>query len=418
MNSFKQSRKLAPRAKAAPWLAPVALLVAALLAGAPVYSETSTPVKAQVKVPTVTVAPVKMAEIIGQVFVSGTLVARDEILVYPQVSGFTIDSLTKRIGETVAAGDVLATLATRNLTVQVTQAQAEVTRVEASIRQAQSQINTAQAGLTQAEAQLARNAQLKNRGVGTQANLDDATAAAATARAAFSSATDGLALAQAQRDQVQAQLDLAMLNLDHAQITAPAAGIVSARNGQLGEIASSGGEPIYRIIADGAVDVELEIIESALGAVSVGDPVTLDIASVGTVTGSVLRISPTVDRVNRLAIVTVEVSSENQLRPGLFANGTIETARRTSLTVPTEAILNDSGDTYVLRVKEGVIERSPVIAGLIWEDYREIIDGLVENDMVIARAGAFFIDGDTVNTITEDQKTSSPAVTAGKDAGQ
>ena len=141
--------------------------------------------------PTVTVSPVKMAEIIGQVFVSGTLVARDEILVYPQVSGFTIDSLTKRVGETVDAGDVLATLATRNLTVQVTQAQAEVTRVEATIRQAQSQINTAQAGLTQAEAQLARNAQLKKRGVGTQANLDDATAGAVTARAEFSSATDG-----------------------------------------------------------------------------------------------------------------------------------------------------------------------------------------------------------------------------------
>ena len=418
MNRSKQSRKNTPRLKTDPWYAPVTLVVVAMLAGAPVYSETSTAVKAQVKVPTVTVSPVKMAEIIGQVFVSGTLVARDEILVYPQVSGFTIDSLTKRVGETVDAGDVLATLATRNLTVQVTQAQAEVTRVEATIRQAQSQINTAQAGLTQAEAQLARNAQLKKRGVGTQANLDDATAGAVTARAAFSSATDGLALARALREQAQAQLDLALLNLDHAQVTAPAGGIVSARNGQIGEIASSAGEPIYRIIADGAVDVELEIIESALGAVSVDDPVTLDIASVGTVTGNVLRISPTVDKVNRLAIVTVEVRTDSPLRPGLFANGSIETARRVSLTVPTEAILNDSGDTYVLRVKDGVVERSPVTAGLIWEDYREIIVGLAENDMVIARAGAFFTDGDRVNTITDDQKAQSSKAIVEKDTGQ
>ncbi|MDN5568397.1 MAG: efflux RND transporter periplasmic adaptor subunit [Paracoccus sp. (in: a-proteobacteria)] len=380
-------------------------VMVALGTGAAQAQMAAADVATEVRVPTVTVAPVTRAEMVGQVSVSGTLVARDEVLIYPQVTGFTIDSLSAQVGDKVKAGDVLATLATRNLTVQVTQAQAEVTRVEAAIRQAQSQINTAQASLTQAEAQLARNQQLKDRGVGTQATLDDAIAAAATARAAFASATDGLAVAQAQRDQAQAQLDLAQLNLDHARITTPVGGLVSARNGQIGAIAASGGEPIFRIIAEGAIDIELEIIESALGAVAIGDPVTLDIASVGTVTGTVSRIAPTVDRINRLAIVTVEVPADPALRPGLFASGTIETARRDSLTVPTTAILDDAGETYVLRVTDGVIDRQVVVAGLIWKKDREVLEGLSEGDQVIARAGAFFADGDVVNTITAKAQT-------------
>lgn len=109
--------------------------------------------------------------------------------------------------------------------------------------------------------------------------LDDTIAAAIKARAAFASATDGLVVAQAQRDQAQAQLDPAELSLGHAKITTPVGGVVSERNGQIGAIAASGGEPIYRIIADRAVDIDVEIIESALGAVSVGAPVMLDIAS-------------------------------------------------------------------------------------------------------------------------------------------
>ena len=383
--------------------APIAFVVVISLWANPALTQTAeAQVATEVKVPTVTVATVAVAEVVGQVAVSGTLVARDEILIFPQVNGFTIESLTARVGDRVSAGDVMATLATRNLSVQVQQAQAEVSRAEAGVRQAGSQINTAKATLTQGTAQLTRAQELVDRGVGTQASLDDATAVAGTARAAAASATDGLAVAQAQLEQAQAQLDLANLDLDHARITAPLGGVVSARNGQIGAIAASGGEPIFRIIAGGAVDAELEVIESALGAIAIGNPVILDIASVGAVLGEVSRISPTVDPVNRLATVTVEVSGNAALRPGLFANGTIETVRRDSLSTPTTAILDDSNGSFALRVEDGEVERRPVIAGLIWKGRREVLGGLEEGDTVIARAGAFFTDGDIVNTVTTE----------------
>jgi HlyD family secretion protein len=353
------------------------------------------------KIPTVTVAPATTAEVVAQVYVTGSLVARDEVLIFPQVSGFSIESLTVQVGDQVQAGDVLATLATGNLVVQQTTAKAELNRTVSAISQAQSQIATAQAGLTQAEAQLARVQALKDRGAATQADLDSVVAAAEQARAALASAKDGLAVAQAQRDQAQAQLDLADLNLEHARITAPVAGIISARNGQIGAIAASGGEPIYRLIAGGAVDVEGEVIETALAGLAIGNPVALDIASIGPVTGTVTRIAPTVDAANRMAKVTIEVPPQAGLRPGLFARGTIETLRHQALTIPAAAIQTDSAGTYVLRVTDGVVSHVPVTAGLLWQDAREVLSGLAEGDLVIARAGAFFSQGDAVNTITE-----------------
>lgn len=387
------------------------------LAVAPLHAQAAkADIATDVKVPTVTVAGASMAEVVGQVSVSGSLVARNEVLIYPQVSGFSIETLAAQVGDRVEVGDVLATLATRNLSVQVAQARAELARAEAAVRQAQSQIETAQAGLTQAEAQLSRNRQLTDRGVGTQTALDAAVADAATARAAFASATDGLAVAQAQRDQAQAQLDLAQLNLDHTRIASPVSGIVSARNGKIGAIAASAGDPIYRVIAEGAIDVELQIIESSLGDVSVGNPVSLDIASVGRVSGSVERIAPTVDPVNRLTTVTVRIEPDPALRPGLYASGTIEVARRQSLTVPTTAVLSDSTGTYVLKVENGIIRRQPVVAGLIWRDSREVIEGLTEADRVVARAGAFFADGDRVNTIDAGQDGASVPDPAGETA--
>ncbi len=398
------------RTRSCPWASCLAMVLALGLGGQQAQGQTEAPTETQTetrdemtsRVPTVTVVTPERAEVVGQVPVSGTLVAQEEVLVYPQVNGFTIERLLAQVGDSVAAGQLLATLNTRTLVVQVAQAEAEMARIDAAIRQSESQIATAQAALTQAEAQLARTQSLRETGTATQATLDDATAAALTARAGLASANDGLAVTRAQRTQSQAQLDLAALNLDHAQITAPAAGIVSARNGQIGAIAASGGEPIFRIIAGGVVDVELQVIESALGEIGIGDPATLSIASVGTVGGTVSRIAPTVDRANRLAIVTVELDTEVTLRPGLFATGTIETARREALTVPTTAVLTEGGSTYVLTVVDGLIVRVDVTAGLIWEARREIVDGLDDDAVVVARAGAFFIDGDAVQTMRAD----------------
>ena len=350
----------------------------------------------------VTVTPVVQSEMIGRVAVSGTLVPRQEVLIYPQVNGSTIDSLEVDIGDIVNAGDILATLNASTLTAELAQAEAELARADASVSQAQSQITSATASATRTTAALDRAQRLRDAGTTAQATLDQALADSQTADAAVASARDGLAVARAQRQQSQAQLDIAKLNLDRTTLRAPVAGLISARNGQIGAIAASGGEPIFRIIKDGVVEAEAEVIETALGQITAGDKADLSIAGLGEVSGTVRRISPTVDPVNRLGTIRVEMSDQSGLRSGVFASGWIITEERDSPAVPTSAVLTDSSGTFVFVVNDGTLEKRPVIAGLIWNDLREIVTGLSVGETVLRKAGAFFGDGDRVNPIFPD----------------
>ena len=353
------------------------------------------------RVPSVTVATATQAEVVNRVSISGTLEPYREVLVHPLVTGFPIEALMVDVGAEVAKGDTLAQLNVDTLNAQLSQAKAEFARAEAGVRQAQSQITSAKASAAQARSVLERNQQLDRSGNVTQAALDQAVANSQTADAAVASAEDGLEVARAQVLQAQAQLDIAQLDLDHATIKAPTAGIISARNAQVGAIANNSAEPLFRMIQDGVIEVQADVIETELAQISVGDPAQLEIPGAGTVEGTVRLVAPTVDASNRLGDVRVSLEGSNMLRTGLFAGGWIITDRHEGLTVPTTAILTDAKGDYLLEVQDNTLIRRDVTAGFIWNDIREVISGLDDGAVVVARASAFFSDGDKVNPVPQ-----------------
>ncbi len=353
------------------------------------------------RVPSVTVATATVTEVVNRIPISGTLEPYREVLVYPQVTGYPIEELMVDIGAKVAKGDTLAQLNTDTLKAQLSQANAEFVRAQAGVRQAQSQITSTKASAAQARSVLERTQQLDRSGNVTQAALDQAVANSQTADAAAASAEDGLEVAKAQVLQAQAQLDIAQLNLDHATIKAPTAGIISARNAQVGAIATSGADPLFRMIQDGVIEVKADVVETALAQIGIGDPAQVDIPGAGTVQGTVRLVAPTVDATNRLGDVRVSLEGSNALRTGIFAGGWIITDRHEGLTVPTTAILTDAKGDYLLEVKDNTLIRRDITAGLIWNDVREVISGLDDGAVVVARASAFFSDGDKVNPIPQ-----------------
>lgn len=353
------------------------------------------------RVPSVTVATASITEVVARVPISGTLEPYREVLVYPQVTGFPIEALMVDIGAEVAKGDTLAQLNVDTLNAQLSQANAEYARAQAGVRQAQSQITSTQASAAQARSVLDRNRQLERSGNVTQAALDQAVANSQTADATAASAADGLEVAKAQVLQAQAQLDIARLNLDHATIKAPTSGIISDRNAQMGAIATNGAEPLFRMIENGVIEVKAEVVETALAQISLNDPAEVDIPGVGTVEGTVRLVAPTVDATNRLGVVRVALDGNSKLRTGLFAGGWIVTDRHEGLTVPATAILTDAKGDYLLEVQDNMLVRRDIAAGLIWNNLREVMSGLQEGAVVVAKASAFFSEGDKVNPILQ-----------------
>ncbi|ABL71954.1 efflux RND transporter periplasmic adaptor subunit [Paracoccus denitrificans] len=350
----------------------------------------------QAELPVVTLADAERGWIEARVPVSGSLVARQEVQVHALVSGHEITRLEAEVGDRVEAGAVLARLSEDVLSAQLAQAEAEYQRAEAGISQAESQIASAEASLTQAVATLERTRSLRQSGNASQAVLDQAIAAEASARAAAASASDGLGVARAALAQAAAARRIAQLNLGHASVTAPVDGVVVARTARLGAIPGSGGEPLFTLIAGGEVELEADVIETALSQLKAGDAAEIQVAGLGRVQGKLRLVPAAVDPVTRLGPARIALDPDPRLRPGLFASGWIITDRREAVTVPASAILADASGERVQVVKDGQIETREVRGGLVWQGRREILDGLAPGETVVARAGAFFRSGDQV----------------------
>ena len=378
-------------------------LVAVLLPLTVSADEPATASEAPARVaPSVTVEAAAMAEVQARVPVSGSIVARQLVQVFPQVSGPEITQILAEAGDAVTKGQVLARLSTDTLSAQLEQARAEYLRAEAGVGQAQSAIDSAAATLTQAQTALQRVQRLREGGTAPQSALDDAIAAEASARAQAASAAGGLAVARAALAQAEAARRIAQLNLDRAVITAPVAGVVVTRNAELGALAGGGGDPLFVLLADGAVEMSAEVIETALGRLKVGNPAEITVAGAGTVPGTVRLVPASVDPVTRLGIMRIALDESRGIRTGQFASGWVITDRRQAVTVPASAVLADDTGERVHVVRDGTVESRPVRAGLLWNGRREITEGLALGEQVIIRSGAFFRTGDQVRPVAAE----------------
>lgn len=385
------------------------VLAAALLALAPgLASGAEKEAKARPNsTPAVTVVPAAERELVERVVVTGTLVPRDEILVAPEIEGYRITEVLVEEGGVVAKGQVLARLNRDLLTTQLAQNAASLARAESAIAQAKSQIVQAEAAKVEAAQALERARSLIRGGNTTEAILEQRTSAARAAEGRLAAARDGLAMAQADRAHMQAMRGELEVKLARTEIRAPEAGIVSRRSARVGGAASAVGEPLFRIIARGEIELEGEVTETQMPRLREGAPAALASLDGGPpIAGRVRVLYPEIDRLTRLGKVRIALPKDPSLRIGAFARGTVEAARRTGVAVPLPSVVYGAGGVATVLVAAGNrVEARPVRTGLSSEGFVEVLDKLKPGELVVARAGSFLRDGDVVRPVLAGSQT-------------
>src|SRR5262245_5891781 len=357
----------------------------------------------------VTVARVAPAEFNETVLATGSLVAREEILVGPEVEGLRITEVLVDEGARVKKGDVLARLVADTLDAQLAQNDAALARTTAAIAQARASIAQAEARLVEARNALERAKPLRQAGHLTEAVFDQREQAANTAQAQLAAALDGLKVAEAEKAQVEAQRRELNWRRGRVEVTAPADGIVSRRMARVGGYAAGGAEPKFRIVAGGEVELDAEVTETRLAAVKPGQSARVDVAGVGEVGGSVRLVAAEVDKATRLGRVRIFLGDNAGLRVGAFARATIETAGSRGLAVPASAILYAADGASVQVVSANRVATRKVKIGLASGALVEVREGLSEGEMVVARSGTFLRDGDAVRPVAGDRSKLSDA---------
>ena len=204
-------------------------------------------------------------------------------------------------------------------------------------------------------------------------------------------------------DTVTAGQTLARLTLPEGGlqvVQAPVAGLISQSTAMIGAMAGGKGEPLFTIIARSEFDIVGMVPVKDIGRLQVGQQARVKVSGAGEVDGRVRRVAPTVEPNSQLGQVFVGITPTRRFLVNSAGRALIKTGQSCGISVPLTSILYGTAGTVVQVVRRARIETRRVETGLMVAGQVEIKDGLVEGDIVVARAGALLREGDPVRTVT------------------
>lgn len=179
-------------------------------------------------------------------------------------------------------------------------------------------------------------------------------------------------------------------------VQAPVAGIVLKVDAIIGTTASIRAAPLFQIVVRGEFELLGELPAKLLSRLSIGQAAKINVTGVGEVTGRVRFIGATVNGATQLGQVRIFIGSDPRLRVGSFARAQVAIAQSCGVSIPLSAVLYSQETAVVAVVRNDRVETRQIVVGLMAEGEAEIREGLTEGDLVVARAGAFFREGDRV----------------------
>lgn len=368
--------------------------------------------------PQVTVAAAAVRDITPVIQGVGTVEAKTVVRVSAKITGRLVSVLADQ-GDTVRAGQLLATLDRAEQQAQVAQAEAAVQRArmavitqEVALRKAAASVQAAEAtvGRLTAMEGLARvNAdrwrQLHHEGGVSRVEMDvrvteavvvgqERRSAEAQRRVAQEEVAVGEAALDTLRQEIRvAEAALAATRARQAdtEIRSPLDGVVVLRELEAGATVNPG-SGILKIADPRTAWVTVHVDERDLGNLSVGDRAEISLRSLSgrPVPGRVARIQRESDRVTeQLAVDIAFLERPERLTLGEQAEARIQPpARQGAVGVPLGALIRTSDGPGVWTVTAGRLVFRPVRVGIVDPGgWVEMLEGVREGDEVVVAPG-------------------------------
>lgn len=341
-------------------------------------SKTATPA-APVAVTTVTAAEQPWPAIYEA---AGTVRARTSAVIAAKLMGY-VREVRVQTGDRVREGQLLVTLDARDLDVNSRHAEAALEEVRSSMPEADSAVAGAKANLDLAQTTFNRMQDLFNKKSISNQEFDEASGKLKAAQAAYQMALAKRVQLNAQAARVQQDVRASEVARSYAEITAPFAGVVTAKTVDPGTLAVPG-TPLLTIEREGAYRLEASVEESRMAAIRVGQPVSVTLDGIDrTLDARVSETVPAVDAASRSYIVKIDLPNVASLRSGAFGRTSFSMASRVALTIPAAAVSERGQLQSVLVVENGVAHTRLITAGSKTKDRIEVLSGLTAGDKVI-----------------------------------
>jgi RND family efflux transporter MFP subunit len=304
---------------------------------------------------------------------TGTLHAKESSTLSAEVPG-RVQQVLVHEGDSVKAGQTLLLLDDVTLREQVNQAQA-------GVKAAESQQAVAQSDARLASSTLERYHKLESEKSVSPQEMDEVTRRAEAAEAR-------LEAVRAQTVQAQAQERSARTMLSYTRLTAPYAGVITARMVDPGAMAAPG-VPLLQIDQAGPLQLVTTVDESAIQSVHKGMnvPVTIDSAATK-ITGSVAEILPAADAVSHSILVKITLPASALLRAGLYGSAEFSSGTHQAILIPHSAVVTRGSLScaYVLDV-QGIAQLRYITVGSTNGNLVEVLSGISAGEKLVEAPG-------------------------------
>ncbi|MGE5347509.1 MAG: efflux RND transporter periplasmic adaptor subunit [Acidithiobacillales bacterium] len=321
-------------------------------------------------------SPVVSGELKEVIEVVGTLAPKFQAEVKTEYSGIVTDVLVTEWVR-VSKGTLLLRFDARE--------------AGAAAEAARATLLAAEVGLNRARREMDRTVKLKEAGLATPQNLDEAKTA--------------MEAAEAQLAAAKAQKEIAETKLAKTVIRSPLDGVVASRTVNPGDYIENMGspKPMFRIVDNRRLELTVTVPSSRISAVRLGQPLSFSTDAVPgrTFIGKVSFVNPAADEASRTVKVVAAVENRDEtLKSGLFAKGEIVTGQRQNvLRVPRSAFVTwdlaaRSAVVFVVQGDKAV--RRTVATGAAAGDDVEVTKGLSAGEQVVTRGAFNLSEGDRV----------------------
>ncbi|AUD02755.1 efflux RND transporter periplasmic adaptor subunit [Spirosoma pollinicola] len=303
----------------------------------------------------VVVSRIQNAQEGGQLVLSGSTEAETTVNLGFMVGG-KLNRVVIQEGQTIRAGQLIASIEPTDYQLGVTIANANVARV-------QDEYN--------------RLTILKERGSLTPSD--------------YEKAVTGL-------EEVKARQQLAAKNLRETKLYSPISGIVARKGANAGEIIPQG-QPLFQIADIQPIKVRVSVPESEVGQLRLGQSAQITIPAMNkSYTGQISLIGAVADPASRAYSVKIDLPNPTlQIRPGMIADARlVATNTKKALVLPGNVVLrDDDGSTYVFvaDVQKKQAFKRKVTVGQVFASDIEITSGLNATDLIVTGGQQKLQDG-------------------------
>lgn len=286
-----------------------------------------------------------------------SLKARETTLISSRILA-RIEKINVRAGDQVTQGMPLIILENSDLTSQVAQSKSRLGSLQGSMEEAK---NT-----------LARIQNLKQQGLASNADLDQAQAMFTRLSGEIQSAVQG-----------QKEAETA---LGYSKILAPISGRIVDRKAEPGNMATPG-QPLLALYNPMSLLIEADVREAVAITLHLGQPLSVYIDSLGMqIPATISELVPAADPNAHSFVVKADIQFDEKLRPGMFARLQIPLAQESIILVPREMIESFGQLDRVWVVKDGQLSRRFVRLGEVRGEQVEVVSGLAPGEIISLKA--------------------------------